>query len=267
MRLAVWPPVARSSPSGDQTSTPPWPYPPGRQVRVQLEQDPLACRGASEAHRVVDARAAAGSARGASDRQRHHVGEVGDHRRGGGTARHPSPQREVGVRRGRRRGGADRISMFRTTFAAAARMAAGSGSWNAGASSGAGTDGNALEGLLDPARLAVGGGAERAEDLAAVHPRVTRTCAALLPSASTSVVQSNRSPSLVSPEMNCTVVQSAGRPVSTSASATATPIAVPPNSLPSKRASSWVSSKVACPARCAGGRTARGRASGRARRS
>ena len=46
------------------------------------------------------------------------------------------------------------------------------------------------------------------------------------------MVQSKRSPTVVSPATNCTVVHSDGRAVSTSASATATAIAVPPNSSP-----------------------------------
>ena len=137
--------------------------------------------------------------------------------------------------------------MLRSASATPARRSGGIGIRKGAASSGVGTAGKRSKAasIRSGFRWAV---APRAQKISRPSTlAVTRTWAALRPSASTSVVHSKRSPMVVSPAMNWTVVHSAGRAVSTSASATATAMAVPPNSLPSKRARGRVSSKLARP--------------------
>ena len=92
------------------------------------------------------------------------------------------------------RGGADRISMLRFMAAMPARRSGGIGNRKGAASSGVGTEGKRSKAasIASGLRCAV---APRAQKTSRPSTRaVTRTCAALRPSASTSVVHSNRSP-------------------------------------------------------------------------
>ena len=216
---------------------------------VELEEHPLVGRRAREAHRVVDARATPGALRRPGDRQRDHVRQVRHHGRRGRAAGHPRPDRQV--IRGRRRtprGAAPTASRCCASWRRCRPAApAGSGTGRAPPPRGWGRWGSARRPPRSPpacgARWRRGRrrppGPRPGPSPAPVRrggPRpAPRWCTRTDPR------------SWVSPAMNCTVVHRAGRAVSTSASATATAMAVPPNSLPSKRASGRVSSKRACP--------------------
>ena len=118
----------------------------------------------------------------------------------------------------------------------------GKPSSNGSESSGSVTTGMSPSRAAKPSALVAAVAPSAARTRRSPTAAVRRTWLVWRPTASTSTWQSMRSPTSADPA-NCTVVQSASRPVSASNAAMVSAMPVPPNSRPSKRDSGGVSSK------------------------